>query len=459
MAINTYPYTSSNVSQQATVSTVNSSSTNLAAGNSYTFTGTSASTLGVNSIQVSLFADKNCKVKIQQSPDGTNWDLVDTYYYTASSTSFGVTVQAISSYFRTVVTTNAETTTTFRLQSVLCPIADPLPRSLTGNGALVISSPLDAYGFKAENTPMGDQRVVEPVRLVGAGFEGSTIDSRFWTSSATGGAGGSSIAQASAQVLITSGTANADTVTLYSNRRARYVGGSSQRYRAVVQVSASKANNVRRWGVGYGATMPTITDGAWFQWNGTTFNVVIMKGTSATTVSSFNGNLGATYDPGTSVKTYEIYWTNSKVYFVIGDELLHVHSASTATWSATMNFHIFADSVNSAILDASTTLAIRVATICRLGKYETQPIYYNLTGNAATHTLKLGPGILHKIMFNNTSGTSVAIYDNTSAATPLIGTITTASAALGEWDYGCPFNTGLVLVTTGNGLDATIVYE
>jgi hypothetical protein len=40
-----------------------------------------------------------------------------------------------------------------------------------------------------------------------------------------------------------------------------------------------------------------------------------------------------------------------------------------------------------------------------------------------------------------------------------MGIITTATAALGVWHYGIPFNTGLIIITTGNGLDATIVYE
>jgi hypothetical protein len=231
------------------------------------------------------------------------------------------------------------------------------------------------------------------------------------------------------------------------------------RYRAVIQVSAGLANNVRRWGIGWGSTaMPTVTDGAWFMWSGTTFQLQTMKGGSANTITSFNGNLGATYDPGTNVKTFEIYWTNSKVYFVVGDEVLHIHSASAATWANTMNFHVFADSVNSAVVTQST-LAMRVGSIHRLGKAETLPNYYNLTGNAATHTIKLGPGFLHRLIYNNTTGTSFIIYDNTSAAVPIIGTVTTSSAALGSWHYGLPFFNGLVIVTTGNGLDMTVVYE
>jgi hypothetical protein len=443
------------ITQNVVADANNSSTTNLAAGNSYTFTGTSASTLGIAGIQVSLFADKNCKVCVCQSPDGTNWDLTDTYYYTASG-NFGITTQAISSYIRIIVNTNNETTSVFRLQTALCPIAEPLPRSLDENGNLRISTPTDIYGFKAENTPMGEVRVAEPVRLVGANFEGTTVDTMFWTAAAAGV--GASVAQANSQLLLSSGTANAATASYYSSRRSRYVSGIGMRYRSVIQLSAPEANNKLRFGIGYGATMPTITDGAWFQFDGTEFAVVTCKGTSQTKVTSFNGKLGATYSPGTTVKTYEIYWTNSKVWFVVGDVILHTVTASSATWANTMNFHIFGNSLNSAAV-AGTTLATRVASISRLGKFETQPIYYHLTGNAATHTLKLGSGILHKIIYNNTSGTNITIVDNITGTTPVMGVITTTSSALGEWDYSVPFNTGLILITIGNDLDATIVYE
>lgn len=437
----------------------NSSTTNLAVGNSYTFTGTASSTLGVSGIQVKLYADQNCKIQVQQSDTlvSPNWDLIDTFYY-ISGESFGTTVQAITSYYRVVVTTNNLTTTKFRLSSCLCPTVEALPRSLDGNGHLKVGMGHDAYDWKAENTPMGEQRICDLVRLVGTTFEGSTIDSKFWVTAATGGAGGSSIAQANCQLLLTSGTANADTVTAYSIRRARYVSGVGMRYRSVVQLSAGEANNKRRWGIGFGASMPTIQNGAWFQLDGTEFSVVTCKGTTETKVTSFNGNLGATFAVGTSVRTYEIYWTNSKVYFVIGDEVLHIVSASSATWSATMNFHIFMDSVNSGVI-TGTTMAVRVASIARMGRYETQPSYYNLTGNAATHVLKLGAGILHRIVFNNTSGTSFIIYDNTTNSAPIIGTVTTASTALGSWAYGNPFYNGLTIVTTGNGLDLTVIYE
>jgi hypothetical protein len=458
MQISRQPYPWSNATpivQDVKTSAGNSSTTNLAAGNSYTFTGTSASTLGVAGIQVSLFADKNCIVKVQQSPDNANWDLSDTYYYTASG-NFGVTIQAVSSYTRVIVTTNSLTTTIFRLQTALCPIVEALPRSLDVNGNLKIANSVDEYGFITENTPMGEERSVTPYRLVGAVFEGTTIDPNFWTTAAAGTA--ATITQADAQILLTSGTSNAAAVTMYSVRRGRYIGGSSMRYRAVIQLGdTGTATNKRRWGIGYGATMPTITDGAWFQLDGTEFSVVTCKGTTETKVTAFNGNLGQ-YTPPTTVTTFEIYWTNSKIWFVVGDTILHIVSASTATWTTTKNFHVFADSLNSGVLGASVTLAVRTATIARLGLALTQPTSKRFT-TAATTVCKYGPGILHRIFIGDGRGTLITIYDNTAGSgTVIAGIFTPATANPYSLEMGIPFQTGLTIVSTGTW-DCTVVYE
>lgn len=450
-----------NIKQDVQSDANNTSSTNLAVGNSYTFTGTGTSTLGIAGIQIALFADKNCKVQIQQSnSQSSNWDIVDTYYYTASATNFGVTVQAIMAYYRVVVTTNSQTTTTFRVASTLCPIVEAIPRTIDENQNFKVAMGMDEYGWNAENTPMGDQRVVTPFRLVGTTFEGSTIDSNFWTTGTTGG-GTAAVTQGNAQMLLTSGTANPNTAYMYSVRRARYVGGSGMRYRAVVQPSAGVANNVRRWGIGYGASLPTITDGAWFEFSGTTFQLKVMKGGSPTTIATtdFNGHLGAWSPTADTATTMEIYWTNTKVYFTAAGDLLHIHTASTATWANTMNFHVFADSTNSGVLGADATLAVRVATIYRLGEYRTQPNYKNITGSG-TQTLKFGPGVLHRVILNNPVAKAIILYDNIAASGTIIATITPqGSSPPVSIEFQSPYYTGLTIDTTAGAQNVTVVNE
>lgn len=122
--------------QNAVVSTVNSSTANLAA--AATFTGTGESTLNVSAIQVNLFASQNCTVQCQQSMDGTNWDIADSFT-TIANVGESRTFVATASFFRTVVTNNGgATTTALRLQSVLLSIGDPAPRALGTAGGLKI---------------------------------------------------------------------------------------------------------------------------------------------------------------------------------------------------------------------------------------------------------------------------------------------------------------------------------
>jgi len=267
------------VEQNVVASVVNSSTTNLNAG--ATFTGSEEKTLGVAGIQVSLKTDQNCTIYVDQSPDGTNWDLHDTYKYYASLNNFGITVQAVNSYYRVRVTNDGIISTTyFRLQSALCPIVESLPRSLDSNGHLKvgIKSIEDEYGYEVENTSHGEMRVVEPVRLVGAVFEGTTIDSQFWAAAASGTS--AAVAQAETEATLTSGTSANATATLFTARRARYSSGASMRYRSITQMldNGGTLHNKRRWGIGWGSTaMPAVTDGAYFQMDGTTFGIRVRK--------------------------------------------------------------------------------------------------------------------------------------------------------------------------------------
>jgi hypothetical protein len=128
--------------QDIEISANNSSTANVGAGGN--FTGTSDPTLGVAAIQVCLFADQNCTVQVQQAQEdpGTNWNIVDSWTYSASSTGSDAarTIQAMASSFRVVVTNDAGSpTTVFRLQSIACPIADSLPRGLTQAGNLRVA--------------------------------------------------------------------------------------------------------------------------------------------------------------------------------------------------------------------------------------------------------------------------------------------------------------------------------
>jgi len=435
----------------------------------YNFTGIKESTLGVAGIQVSCFADQNCTIYIEQSPDGDYWDISDVYTYRAiTHPNFGVTVQAVSSYVR-VRAENLSTTTdmtAFRLQTALCPIAEALPRALDaeGNLAVGVKSSKDLYGFDVENTPHGEMRMVEPIRMVGASFEGTTLDTNFWTATNDAGAGPGSVTQALGQAVVNSGTTTTSYATLFSVRRARHIVGTGSRYRANLQLGdTGTASNVKRWGMAYGTSLPTITDGAWFQTSGTTFGVATkINGSSASVVSngSFNGDYGATYVLDTNVNTYEIYYTPKNVYFVINGKVLHTVSASAATWTETLSFHVFADNTNSGNT-VNKTISLRSSTIYRLGKAETAPIWRNINTTAVTASiLKRGPGRLHKVCINSSvNSTVVSLYDALSATNPIAIITPTNGTTPFTVDFKLDFYTGLCVTTTPNSANVTFIWE
>jgi hypothetical protein len=99
----------------AVISEGNSSTDNLAVGNSYTFTGTGELTRNPD-LMVNLYADQATTIQIQLSQDGTNWDSTMTKYGSSGFNEYTTWVKGYR-YVRVVVTTASLTTTVFRLQT------------------------------------------------------------------------------------------------------------------------------------------------------------------------------------------------------------------------------------------------------------------------------------------------------------------------------------------------------
>jgi len=458
-APSSFIYTSSQVIQQVVTDDNNSSDDNLLA--SGTFTGTATSTLGVAGIQVSLHADQNCSVYVEQSPDGTNWDISDYFRYFSGINNFGVTVQAINSYVRVrVVNVSLSATTHFRLQTALCPIVEALPRSLSqrGNLKVAIEEMEDKYGFGVENTPTDEMRVITPYRIVGATFTGTVLDPNFWTASlGTGGAA----TVGGAQLIVSTGDAVANnSVVVTSAKTARYVGGSASRFRSIFRIPDSGvANNTRRIGAF------TTTDGAFLELSGTTFKIVTRKDSVDTAVSngSFNGQLGLGIIIDTNVHTWEIYWQNSKTIFTVDGSVIHTVFATTNTWSSHLDLPIRIENTNSGGLQTNVSLNVRTATIHRLGASSTQPISKYQAGTTAGVVLKYGPGNLHGIAISGVNNNAVVtLYDNTAVPGTIIWSTGTMGANAVPFDIdfkGLAFSIGLTLVISGANANATVMYE
>lgn len=153
------PNNSIAITQKVTTSTLNATTTPL--GISGVYTGTGESTLSVNAIQVNVFTNKNSAVnglQIQQSMDNTNWDIIDSFTVLAN-VGQGITVQATAEFYRIVYTNGTSAQATFRLESVLCPLADALPRSIgqktsAGSLSVVLASDQPASSVKSTIKPL-----------------------------------------------------------------------------------------------------------------------------------------------------------------------------------------------------------------------------------------------------------------------------------------------------------------
>lgn len=450
-------------SQDVVVSSGNCSTANLNA--LATFSGVIDSSMTVAAIQVNLKTDQNCIVYIDQAMDSVpNWDITDHYDYFAADGGNGWTVKATASNFRVRVQNLSTTaaTTYFRLQTVTCPITEPSPRSLTdqGNFRTAVNEINGSFGTPVIVNPMGGLKVSTPTRLVGSSFTG-TFDANFWIKTTQTGTSDATVA-GRVLTLATNptGSGSGNNVVVNSVRTARYSGGTNNFFRGVVRLPAVTGLNTRRFGA-FNAT-----DGFFFEHDGTNLKVVSRSGTSDTPVTSgsFNGEIGNTYLPGTSIKTYQIWWTNSKVWFMVDGYVLHTISSTTTPLTGTCHLPLGFQCLNGANIN-NNTLEVWTASINRSGLLLTQPSSARISTTTTT-VLKYGPGNLHSMIFGNlpTTAGTVTVYDNTtSGGTVLWSAILTRAAGTSvpvSVDFkGLPFFTGLTIVTATNACDFNVVYE
>ncbi len=446
----------------------NTSVANLASG--ATFTGTMTSIPGVGVINVVLKADQDCTVYVDQTGDGTNYDITDTYYYVANTGEFGVPVQVVGQSYRVRVTnTGPNTTTVFRLEVQLTPVGSPLPRSLDAyqNLKVGVNALKDQYGYLGQFDAARMLSVEQPYRLVGVPFIGTTTDTNFWT---TAHSGAGSVADTGATTLgvatLVSGTVNSGYGSLQSVRVSRFVFGNQVRFRGLICVpTVVEANSTRAWGA---VTLSTVApqDGFFFSLSGAgVLSVNWAYNGSVTSVASgsFNG-LVSKYTVDTNVHVYEIQYFMASAQFFIDGVLIHSIVPSTAQLVSTFHLPVSAWSANSASGTTSATLQVFASTIHRLGQVDTATKSYYSAAISAGTVLKYGPGLVHDIIIGSpTAGYTITLYDNTAGN----GTVLWASGTISSGGnpspfalhFGSmPFYTGLTLVSTGTS-SFTVMYE
>jgi len=449
--------------QDVQVDPNNSSTTNLAAGNSYTFTGTATSTLGVIGLQWALKTTQNATVYIEESNDTTNWDISYSFNYIASNGGRGDTVQATMAYWRIrVVLVGTTATSYFRLSGVLCPIAVPLPSALSPDGRLLVETSITGQQNADRHvwvTSTNSLTVNNSIRLVGTNFDGIVLDAVFWTPAVSG----TGTVTQNGEVKLTLGATANSTASYVSDRRARFVVGSALQFTGVFKFhTVGAANNVQRLGA-YDAT-----DGFFFQLAESTFSVGSRTTTAPTTtdtlVSSgnFNGRYGTTWIPvaGTYYR-YDIEWTPIGAHYYVNGILLHKSVGGHLTRKLTQPIKF--ENVNSGGGTTNVIMDCLGAVIIRQGDLLTQPnSYYHAYGATAGVQLKVGAGNVHSIFFGGAANNAtVTLSDSLTAATPAL-LVYLATGALGapvSVDLkGMPFYNGLRLTVTSNA-NCTIVYE
>jgi len=452
--------------QTALVSAGNSSTANLAAG--ATFTGTGVSCTGGNCAHIVLKTDKDCLVYVDQSTDNTNWDIADPFEYNAQVDNFGIPVKLVSDYFRVRVTNiNSSITTYFRLSTTLVPISEPLPRSLDSEGHLMtaIHGSYDHFGFRAAYTPNQEAKVVIPSLLVGSRFEGTTLDTNYWSTTLVNG--GTANPANGEVVLATNTTANGS-AKLYSVAKARYAPSQSHSCRIVASFSdPTVANCTRVIGVAWGTTMPTISDGAYFQVRAVNgFSVVTRKGGTETVVASgsFNGAYGASVTlTADTFYLFEIFYNSRYVWFCLNGKLLHTVTVTTATWSATQEFYLYDSNTNSGGSTTNNTITILSNCINTLSEIDAAIKTKYQSGTTAGVVCKYGAGSIHKIIISGiVNNADVILYDNTAASGTILwqsGAMATNTTPFGL-DFGnAQFSNGLTLVINTANCNVFISYD
>lgn len=438
--------------QDVNEDTNNSSTTNLASANSYTFTGTGTSTLGVSGLQWSLKTDQNATVYVEESPDNSNWDISYSFDYIESKGGRGETVQATQAYWRIrVVLTGTTDTTYFRLSGVLCPIAVPLPSELSPDGRCKVEATLTGQQNTDRHvwtSPTNSLSVDQEVRLVGTNFDGTTKDTNFWTETVTGSG---AVAQ-TGEIKLTTGTTANSTTEYESVRRARFVVGSALKFTGAYKFNdALVTDNIRRCGA------YDDDEGFFFELDGSVLSVGSRKVTSDTLVSSgsFNGNYGSAFvvNPAVYYKL-DIEWTPLGAFYYINGVLLHKSLGGHLTRKLTLPIRFENNNTNGVITDV--TFDCLGVVIMREGKLETNPAFSYIAG-AATTILKYGAGDLHTIVNNDNSGSLIA-YDNTAGSGTIICSVDLAKV-LGTLTFNAPFSDGLTIVSTGSGVKVTVTYE
>lgn len=240
------------------VSTSNSTTTPLAGGG--VFTGTSEDMTNYAWIQVNVFSDQASAtdgISMQQSSDGTNWDITDVYTV-AASTGKVFSVQPGAKFFRVVYTNGVTLQGSFRLQTIYKYVATKASSQRAGDGYSNETDLEQNQAFpmwyngvtwdRARNgsgTASGALRVVQAVDVVSSVFVNgftSTVGATLSDSSGVGYSGSNPL-PITGPVVVTSIT-NTVAANISDSSGVGYSGSNPLPISGTVTVSGSPTSTI-----------------------------------------------------------------------------------------------------------------------------------------------------------------------------------------------------------------------
>ena len=312
------------VSQTGIISAPNSTTTNLAA--NATFTGTSVSILGTAGIQFNLKADQPFSIFIEQSNDGTNWDIIDAFYARAN-VGMSQTVQATAEFFRARLTNTGSATTTFlRFECILFPSVEAVPRTLTNQGNLKISIQDNDHEKQAQFSAFNILKTADEGLIGDLRFNSGTAVSE-WNRVITG-SGGYTIEPGATGISLNSGADSSSKITFTSKQIFYYQSARSEIVKmSVILGNSGVSNNIREWGLSDGY------NGIFLRLNGAILSFVKLNNGIETVIPSTSWDRPVTLDGYGHLWYIQFQWLGAGNYYLYYDEeIVHtIRHAGTST--------------------------------------------------------------------------------------------------------------------------------
>lgn len=327
-------------------STVNSSTTPLSGG--ATFTGTGEQNFFPD-VMASCYADVAGTLYFDFSIDGTNWRTFPTTGFTVSAGihEFHTAVKG-PRYFRARYINGGSAQATFQLKVYYGTFRQPsapigttissdadatVTKAVISGVGEVNAKVTDHYALQVTSPPegksaFGEAEVVIPQPVVQISFPYNVNTAYVFTRENQSG----SITHANRQAVISTGAATSSSAELRSRRPIKYLPGSGVLARFTALFTTGAANSTQIAGIG------NESDGFFFGYNGTSFGVLHRKNGSpeirtltVSTASSTNENINITLDG--VVKAVAV--TNSGVISTTVNEIAAGDYTDTGTgWDA-----------------------------------------------------------------------------------------------------------------------------